>query len=229
MAQDRPDDDVTSVFRPGASGPDQNEPVSFSKPSGTPDAAAQQQPGGYDPTSWAQQPSSQPGANPYGQSWDPNAQASQPNPYGQNPYGQQGYDPGNPYGQQQGYDPNQYPQYAQAPAYDPSNPYAQQAPGYGQYPQQQAYGSSYPAAYAPTNGMAIAALILAFVFAPLGIVFGVMARNQIKQSGESGDGMALAGIIIGGVFTAFFVLAIVFFVIAAVAASSAISSGVSGY
>jgi hypothetical protein len=62
--------------------------------------------------------------------------------------------------------------------------------------------------------MAILALVMAFVFAPAGLVLGVIARRQIRQTGEQGDGMALAGIIIGGIFTAFFVLMIVFFVIA---------------
>jgi hypothetical protein len=248
MAQDRPDDDVTSVFKPGASGSENNGPVSFEKPSSTPEA------GGYDPTlGWSQpnsqpnsQPTPQPGAqqNPYGQSWDPNAAAQQANPYAQNPYAQnpygqqQGYDPANPYAaQQQGgagsWDPNQYPQYGQSAGnpWEPNNPYGQQPNAYGQYPApQQPYGGGYQPGYTPpTNGMAIAALILAFVFPPLGIVFGIMGRNQIKQSGESGDGMALAGIIIGGVFTALFVLFFVFFIIVGIAASSAVGSGLNGY
>ncbi|HKP41935.1 DUF4190 domain-containing protein [Mycobacterium sp.] len=48
-----------------------------------------------------------------------------------------------------------------------------------------------------TNGMAIAALILVFVFFPLGIVFGHMARGQIKRTGEGGQGLATAALIIG--------------------------------
>lgn len=49
----------------------------------------------------------------------------------------------------------------------------------------------------PTNGMAIAALILAFVFFPLGIILGHMARGQIKRSGEGGRGLATAALILG--------------------------------
>jgi len=57
-----------------------------------------------------------------------------------------------------------------------------------------------------TNGMAIAALvssILGFCFcflgSILGIIFGFVARSQIKQSNgtQGGEGMALAGIIVG--------------------------------
>lgn len=49
----------------------------------------------------------------------------------------------------------------------------------------------------PTNGMAVAALILAFVFYPLGIVFGHLARRQISRTHEGGRGLATAALIIG--------------------------------
>lgn len=49
----------------------------------------------------------------------------------------------------------------------------------------------------PTNGMAIAALILAFVFYPLGIILGHVARGQIKRTGEGGKGLATAALVIG--------------------------------
>jgi peptidyl-prolyl cis-trans isomerase B (cyclophilin B) len=45
--------------------------------------------------------------------------------------------------------------------------------------------------------MAIAALILVFVFFPLGIVFGHMARGQIRRTREGGQGLATAALIIG--------------------------------
>lgn len=66
--------------------------------------------------------------------------------------------------------------------------------------QQPAYG------YAPrTNGLAIASLvtgILAWVLCPLlsavlAIIFGHIARGQIKQSGEAGGGLAIAGLVLG--------------------------------
>lgn len=52
-----------------------------------------------------------------------------------------------------------------------------------------------------TNTMAILSLVFAFVFAPLGIVFGIMARKQIPVTGESGAGLAKAGLILGVIFT----------------------------
>lgn len=50
----------------------------------------------------------------------------------------------------------------------------------------------------PTNGFAIAALITALcglVIVP--IILGHIARNQIRARGEAGDGLALAGLILG--------------------------------
>lgn len=178
-----------------------------------------------DPPSFEKSPPS--GASPsydQGQHGPPSGYGQQPPTYGQQPgydqqqYGQQ-YGQPPQYGQQPSYDQPQYgQQYGQPPAYDPQQ-YGQPAydqygqPGYGQpgYPQ-----PGYPQGYAvpqPTNSMAIVALILSFVFAPLGIVFGIIARNQIKRTGESGSGLALAGIIIGSVFTALIVLYILFVVI----------------
>lgn len=72
-------------------------------------------------------------------------------------------------------------------------PYAQ--PQYGQPP----YGYQ-PARQAGTNGFAIAALVCAFVCSPLGIIFGFVARSQIRRTGQGGDGLALAGIILSIVF-----------------------------
>jgi uncharacterized membrane protein len=62
--------------------------------------------------------------------------------------------------------------------------------------------------------MAILALVFAFVFAPVAIVLGVMARKQIRQTGEEGDGLALAGIIAGSIITGVYVLFIVFWIAA---------------
>jgi hypothetical protein len=57
---------------------------------------------------------------------------------------------------------------------------------------------------AKTNGLAIASLacgLAQFVFGPLAtipaIVFGHVARYQIKRTGEQGAGLALAGLILG--------------------------------
>ncbi|XVS65340.1 DUF4190 domain-containing protein [Actinosynnema sp. CA-299493] len=71
----------------------------------------------------------------------------------------------------------------------------------------------YPPQPAPTNGMAIAALITAFLFSPAGIVLGVVARKQIRRTGEQGWGMATAGLVIGVVLTVLWVLALVLWVV----------------
>ena len=74
--------------------------------------------------------------------------------------------------------------------------------GYGYGPGGQAYGGYPPV---KTNGLAIASLVCSFFFwiyglgAVLAIVFGFIARAQIKKSNgmQQGSGLALAGIIIG--------------------------------
>jgi hypothetical protein len=68
--------------------------------------------------------------------------------------------------------------------------------------------------------MAILALVLAFVFAPVGVVLGVMARKQIRETGEEGDSLALAGIIVGGIVSAIFALVIIFWIVAFAAITS---------
>jgi peptidyl-prolyl cis-trans isomerase B (cyclophilin B) len=71
----------------------------------------------------------------------------------------------------------------------------------------------YPPAYPPprqTNSMAVVALVGALVFAPLGIVFGHIALSQIRRSDEDGKGLAIAGLVIGYIFTVLFLLVIVF-------------------
>jgi peptidyl-prolyl cis-trans isomerase B (cyclophilin B) len=60
----------------------------------------------------------------------------------------------------------------------------------------------------PTNGMAIASLVCAFLFAPLGIVFGHVSMSQIKRSGEQGRGLAIAGLIISYVLTILTILVV---------------------
>jgi hypothetical protein len=89
-------------------------------------------------------------------------------------------------------------------------------PGYGP-----PVGYAPPPQYGrPTNTMAILALVMAFVFAPVGLILGIIARKQIARTGEDGDGLALAGIIVGGVITAFFAVMIVFMIIAFAGMSS---------
>lgn len=61
-------------------------------------------------------------------------------------------------------------------------------------------------AYAPTapqrtNTMAILAIVFAFVFSPLGIVFGIMGRRQTVERHENGRGLATAGLWLSVAFT----------------------------
>ncbi len=71
----------------------------------------------------------------------------------------------------------------------------------------------------PTNGMAVASLVCAcagiipFLFGIpciLGVVFGFVARGQIKQSDgvQGGSGLALAGIIVGFSLIALFIIVV---------------------
>jgi hypothetical protein len=76
-----------------------------------------------------------------------------------------------------------------------------------------------------TNGLAIAALVCAicqvffwFVTGIPAIVLGHLARRQIRQTGEAGDGMALAALIFGYVGLALAALFVVILVVIAVAA-----------
>ena len=67
---------------------------------------------------------------------------------------------------------------------------------------------AYPPPYAyrrPTNTLAVLALVLAFVCAPAGLVLGIVARRQIRRTGEEGAGLALAGIVVGSLWTALMV------------------------
>jgi Domain of unknown function (DUF4190) len=100
------------------------------------------------------------------------------------------------------------PGYGPPPGYPPPG---YPPPGYGPPPGYPPYPGGWRR---PTNTMAILALVLAFVFAPVGIVLGVMARRQIRQTGEEGDGLALAGIIVGSIVTGFYVLGILAWIVA---------------
>lgn len=84
---------------------------------------------------------------------------------------------------------------------DPSqNPYGQQPPppGYGQPPYgQQPFGAPPYPQQSGTSALAIGALISAFLCSPLGIILGFVAKGQIKKTGQSGDGLATAAIVVG--------------------------------
>jgi hypothetical protein len=67
-----------------------------------------------------------------------------------------------------------------------------------------------PAAGPRTNTLAIVALIAAFVVPLAGIIVGHIALGQIKKTGEAGHGLALWGTILGYVFTALYIIIIIF-------------------
>ena len=121
--------------------------------------------------------------------------------------------------------PPQYPDPTSgAPNYGGYGTPTSGAPGYGA-PASPAYGYGAPMVpMAPkTNGMAIAALVCALaglvtcVSAPVGAILGHVARRQIRERGEGGDGMALTGIIVGWILTglglAYLIFVVVFVII----------------
>jgi peptidyl-prolyl cis-trans isomerase B (cyclophilin B) len=61
--------------------------------------------------------------------------------------------------------------------------------------------------------MAIASLVCAFLFFPLGIVFGHMALSQLKRTNEEGHGLAIAGLVISYVAAVVTVLGIILIVV----------------
>ncbi|MGH3825786.1 MAG: DUF4190 domain-containing protein [Pseudonocardiaceae bacterium] len=91
---------------------------------------------------------------------------------------------------------------AQPPGYPGTYGY----PGYPGYPIQR-----------PTNGFAIASLVLGILWiywvgSILALIFGYVARKQIRERGEGGGGLAIAGIVLGWVgvgFLAIFVIVLV--------------------
>lgn len=141
-------------------------------------------------------------------------------PGGQSPYQAPGspapgYDYGNPSGTYQapggqpsgyGYPTAGYPNAGYPTAGYPSTGYP--APGY-------------PAAAPATNGLAIASLVVSIAGAAMccglpsviGAILGFVARRQIRDSrgAQSGDGMALAGIIIGLIAFAIGVIVLAFY------------------
>lgn len=103
------------------------------------------------------------------------------------------------------------PSYGQPPPYAAPPPYGQ--PPYGQPP----YGHG-GYAYAPprsTNGFAIASMVLGILWiywigSILALIFGYVARNQIRAGNQQGDGMAIAGIVLGWIGVGILLLLIVF-------------------
>lgn len=122
------------------------------------------------------------------------------------------------------------PSYPPPPSsYPPPSAYPPPPSG---YPPSAPYQPGYPIApQSHTNGLAIGSLVASILAIPLalfcfgfggavaaiaGIVMGVVALNQIKQSGDQGRGLALSGVIIGGVAL---VLGLILIILLAIGAS----------
>jgi hypothetical protein len=117
-----------------------------------------------------------------------------------------------------------YPQPPGAPPY-PGYP----APGFP--PPYQPYGTAPYDPYGPghpqgTNGQAIGSLVAGILGVPLcfcgipsiiAIVLGIIAMNETKRTGQEGHGMAVAGVIIGGIGLA---LAALIWIVSAVSPAS---------
>jgi Domain of unknown function (DUF4190) len=151
-------------------------------------------------------------------------QPGQPSPWSDptavDPYAAQ---PVSPYAPQAAAQPYSAEPYA-APSY-PAQPYAP-ATGYEVPPAAQPYpapypGYGYPVVQAePTNGLAIAALVVSIIGAVglcfygfggylgiVGAILGHVAGRQIRERGGQGAGMAKAGVIVGWIATAIAVIA----------------------
>jgi hypothetical protein len=132
------------------------------------------------------------------------------------------------------YPPTAYPPYASPPGSVPSStPYPASGPG---APVPNGYGYGYGAPAPPrTEPLAIASLVCAIAGTVLAfacgigvlgtiaaIPLGLVARGRIKTSNGTltGDGLALAGAIVGGVATAGFVALFFLFVLGNMVAST---------
>ena len=95
-------------------------------------------------------------------------------------------------------------------------------------------GSLYAPPRQSTNGLAIASLVLGivgfFVYfgfgvtAILALVFGYVSRKQIRQRGQNGSGLAVAGIVLGWIGLTLLVIAILVFVVASSGCGGSVDS-----
>jgi Domain of unknown function (DUF4190) len=98
-------------------------------------------------------------------------------------------------------------------------------PDYARLKQEAYLPSTQSAPLPPTadaDGAAIAALICAFFFPILGIIFGHVSRGQAKRAGKQPSGVATAGCVLGYIFTAITVIVIIAVAVAAAKAASSV-------
>ena len=107
-------------------------------------------------------------------------------------------------------------------------PMAEQPPALGPQPSTTvphyappAYPAPMAAVAPPTNQLAIVSLVagiasyvmLPVIGAVVAVITGHMARSQIKRTGESGNGLAVAGLILGYVHLALGLIVLLVFVV----------------
>ncbi len=141
------------------------------------------------------------------------------------------------------YTPVDYPaHYPQLPPPVYPSPYPQPT-GYGYPPPSYGYpppGYAGPPGYAAdpydpyrplkppgTNGKAIASLVTSVVGfllcgfpAIAGIILGIIAMRETKRTGQDGYGLAIAGVVVGGVVIVLYVLYVVFVIMLAASNST---------
>ena len=111
-----------------------------------------------------------------------------------------------------GQEPESLPAPSTPPPPSPYPPYGAPSP-YGSMPQAQ-----------QTNGLAIASLVVSIGSVVLccglpgivGAILGHVARKQIREQGQAGEGMALGGIIVGWIAFGLSMALVIFYVVAVV-------------
>jgi hypothetical protein len=74
----------------------------------------------------------------------------------------------------------------------------------------------YPPVRQTTNGLAVGSLVCALLGISLpAVIMGHVARNQIRERNEGGDGLAIAGLVIGWLGIAFYALMFIAAIVAA--------------
>lgn len=99
-----------------------------------------------------------------------------------------------------------WPPAGPAPYAAPPQPGGYPPPGWSPHP----YGTPYPTGPRPTSSWAIAALVTGvFALVPVAITCGIVALVQIRKRHERGTGLAISGIVLGGVWAVAGIVALV--------------------
>ncbi|MGL4304933.1 MAG: DUF4190 domain-containing protein [Mycobacteriaceae bacterium] len=121
--------------------------------------------------------------------------------------------------------------YPQPTPYSHIDPHLQSSYNPSQPPYPQSYGQTrygYPPSGQPvgTNGLAVASLItsLTGIFtcglgAIVGLILGIIALKQTRETRQDGHGLALAGVIIGGVILTLIIAYLAFLVALGISSS----------